>query len=111
MSKIYGLPPTISTSFKNAGSVKKQSEIALTNCKRSDIDTLKHKTSHGIPISAPVLKVQAERFAVQLDYKDFVTMDGQIALKSKQILYRKISEASLVDKTVVNDWLKVCGQI
>lgn len=56
-------------------------------------------------INGPVLKVQAEKFAIQLGNKDFVCNNEWLnCFKNRNnITYGKISgEASSVDKSAVN---------
>lgn len=55
----------------------------IKKCEKSDIDAallswFKAQTSRGVPISGTVLKIQAETFAVQLGYNDFVCNNGWV---------------------------------
>lgn len=121
VSKKFGLSAsTTSTIWKNRGTILLAFENNQTNCKKikkcekSDIDAallswFKMQSSRGVPISGTLLKVQAEKFAIQFGYKDFVCNNGWLdRFKNRNnIVYRKISgEASAVDQTVVDDWLK-----
>lgn len=121
VSKKYGLSAsTISTIWKNRESSLSAFEKNLTTCKKlkkcdkTDVDAallswFKVQRSAGLPISGPILKVQAEKFAAQLGYKEFKCNNGWIdRFKNRNnIVYAKVSgEALSVDKTVVSDWIK-----
>lgn len=121
VSKKYGLSAsTISTIWKNRESSLSAFENNLTKCKKlkkcdkTDVDAallswFKVQRSAGLPINGPILKIQAEKFATQLGYKDFSCNNGWIdRFKNRNnIVYAKVSgEALSVDKTVVSDWIK-----
>lgn len=64
------------------------------------------QTSCGMPVRGLVLKIQAERFVIQVGYEDFVCNSGWLDCfkNSSNIFCRKISgEASSIDKNAVSD--------
>lgn len=120
VSRKHGLSSsTVSTIWKNreklTGAFEKNHTQAkkLRLCDKGDLDTallswFKVKRSENVPISGPVLKVQAEKFAANLGYLDFVCCNGWLdRFKNRhQIVFSKISgEANSVDTSIVSSWV------
>ncbi|XP_042899743.2 tigger transposable element-derived protein 4-like [Parasteatoda tepidariorum] len=88
--KRYGLSSsTVSTLLKNKGKLMDAYVQSKTDCKRlkkcskEDLDEallkwMKVQRSADLPVSGPILKVQAEKFAEQFGYSEFVCSNGWI---------------------------------
>ena len=119
--KKYGLSSsTVSTLWKNKESIQSAfeknigSSKKLKKCEKEDIDKalliwFKAQREAGFPISGPILKAQADKFAEKLGHTDFVCNNGRLdRFKNRHnIVYAKISgEAMSVDIEPTKDWLK-----
>lgn len=121
--KTHGLSAsTVSTIWKNRDKLRtafeqnKPQVKKIRLCEKDDLDKaliawfkVKMSETIPVPINGPILKVQAEKFAEQLGYKDFVCSDGWLnRFKTRhQIVFGKISgEEGSVDNSGASDWLK-----
>jgi hypothetical protein len=63
----------------------------------------------GFPISGPILKIQAEKFALQLEHKDYSCNNGLLDhFKNRHnIVYAQVSgEAISADTKSASEWVK-----
>lgn len=83
-------------------------------CEKPDLDQallkwFKIQRNQGIPISGPILQLQAEKFVNECGENDFKCSDGWISRFKKRhnIIFGKVSgEALTVNHSEINDWIE-----
>jgi hypothetical protein len=81
----------------------------LGNVDQALLEWFKVQRNAGFPINGPVLKVQAEKFAKQLQHENFTCSKGWLdRFKNRHnVVYAKVSgEALSVDSKTASEWVK-----